>query len=99
MTGGENRMPMTDEAAVPVFAPGTKFRFDAVRDTWVVLAPERLFVPDAPAVEILRLVDGRRSLGAIVDDLAARFDAPRDVLARDVSAMLRDLADRGAIRL
>ncbi len=90
---------MTDEAAIPVFAAGTKFRFDRVRDNWVVLAPERLFVPDAHAVEILRLIDGQRSLGAIVDTLAARFDAPRDVLAHDVADLLHDLADRGAIRL
>ncbi len=90
---------MTDEAAVPAFAVGVKFRFDRVRDGWVVLAPERVFVPDTHAVEILRLVDGQRSLGAIIDALAARFDAPRDVLARDVAGLLHDLADRGAIRL
>jgi pyrroloquinoline quinone biosynthesis protein D len=90
---------MSDETAVPAFAVGAKFRFDRVRDGWVVLAPERLFVPDAHAVEILCLVDGQRSLGAIIDTLAARFDAPRDVLARDVAGLLRDLADRGAIRL
>lgn len=90
---------MIDEAAVPAFAVGVKFRFDTVRDGWVVLAPERIFVPDAPAVEILRLVDGQRSLGAIVDSLAQKFDAPRALLAQDVADMLRDLADKGAIRL
>lgn len=90
---------MTDEAAVPAFAVGTKFRFDRVRETWFVLVPERLFVPDAHAVEILRLIDGQRSLGAIIDTLAERFDAPRELLARDVIDLLRDLADRGAIRL
>ena len=90
---------MTDEAAVPGFAVGVKFRFDRVRDSWVVLAPERLFVPDAHAVEILRLVDGQRSLGGIIDSLAGRFDAPRAVIARDVVDVLHELADRGAIRL
>ena len=54
---------MTDETAVPVFGAGVKFRFDAVRDAWIVLAPERLFLPDEQAVEILKLVDGARSLG------------------------------------
>jgi pyrroloquinoline quinone biosynthesis protein D len=89
-----------DEAAVPKFAPGTKFRFDTVRNAWVVLAPERLFVPDEQAAEILKLVDGVRNLGAIIDNLAARFsDAPRELIAGDVAAMLRDLADKGAIRL
>jgi pyrroloquinoline quinone biosynthesis protein D len=87
------------EDAVPSYAPGVRMRHDSVRDAWVVLAPERLFMPDAHAVEVLKLVDGKRSVGAIVDDLAARFAAPRDVIAADVGAMLADLAGRGAIRL
>lgn len=85
--------------AVPAFKPGVKFRFDGVRDAWVVLAPERLFLPDAPAVEVLKLVDGRRSIGAIVDDLLTRFDAPRDVVTGDVIEMLHDLAAKGVLRL
>lgn len=87
------------EEAVPRFAPGVRLRHDTVRGGWVVLAPERLFVPDEHAVEVLRLVDGKRSLGAIVDDLAARYDAPRDAIAADVAAMLRDLGGKGAVRL
>jgi pyrroloquinoline quinone biosynthesis protein D len=87
------------DGTVPTLARGVKFRFDDVRGSWVLLAPERLFVPDEPAVAILKLVDGVRTLGAIIDDLAARFDAPRDLIARDVRAMLGDLAMKGAIRL
>ncbi|HLZ67911.1 MAG TPA: pyrroloquinoline quinone biosynthesis peptide chaperone PqqD [Aliidongia sp.] len=90
--------PIGDET-VPTLGRGVKFRFDDVRQSWVLLAPERLFVPDEQAVEILKLVDGVRSLGAIVDDLAERFKAPRELIQRDVSAMLGDLADKGAIRL
>ncbi|MBV8612671.1 MAG: pyrroloquinoline quinone biosynthesis peptide chaperone PqqD [Acetobacteraceae bacterium] len=89
---------MTD-SAVPRFAAGMKFRFDTVRERWVVLGPERLFLPDEHAVEILKLVDGQRSLDDIADALAARFDAPRETIAADVAAMLRDLAEKGAIRL
>jgi pyrroloquinoline quinone biosynthesis protein D len=88
-----------DDSAVPTLARGVKFRFDEVRGSWVLLAPERLFVPDEPAVAILQLVDGVRTLGAIIDDLTARFDAPRDLIAGDVWAMLSDLAAKGAIRL
>jgi pyrroloquinoline quinone biosynthesis protein D len=87
-----------DEAAVPVFGVGAKFRFDTVRDAWIVLAPERLFLPDEQAVEILKLVDGARTLGAIIDALATRFDAPRDLIAGDVTTMLGDLADKGVVR-
>ncbi len=61
------------ETAVPALARGVKFRFDEVRQRWVLLAPERLFVPDDQAVEILKLVDGSRSLGGIIEDLAVRF--------------------------
>ena len=84
---------------VPAFATGVKFRHDEVRKAWVVLAPERLFLPDEQAVEILQLVDGQRSLNAIVDTLAARYSgAPRDVIATDVTAMLRDLAEKNVLR-
>ena len=67
------------EAAIPAFPAGVKFRFDARRDAWIVLAPERLFLPDDAAVAILQLVDGTRSLGTIIDELATRFDAPRSM--------------------
>jgi pyrroloquinoline quinone biosynthesis protein D len=89
---------MNGEAAVPVFGAGVKFRFDTVREAWIVLAPERLFLPDEQAVEILKLVDGVRSLGAIIDELATRFNAPRALIAGDVATMLRDLADKGVVR-
>ncbi|HEV2677443.1 MAG TPA: pyrroloquinoline quinone biosynthesis peptide chaperone PqqD [Aliidongia sp.] len=88
-----------DDETVPALARGVKFRFDEVRQAWVLLAPERLFVPDEQAVEILKLVDGIRSLGAIVDELTGRFKAPRDLIARDVATMLGDLADKGAVKL
>jgi len=87
------------DGTVPTLGRGVKFRFDEVRKSWVLLAPERLFVPDEQAVEILKLVDGVRSLGVIIDDLADRFKAPRDLIARDVATMLGDLADKGAISL
>ena len=86
------------QEAIPAFCAGIKFRFDAVRKAWVVLAPERLFLPDDQAVEILKLVDGTRPLSAVIDDLAARYDAPRTLIAGDVEAMLQDLADKGVVR-
>ena len=90
---------MNDLATVPYFRRGVKFRFDTVRDAWVLLAPEKLFVPDEIAVEILKLVDGARSIGMIVDDLAVRFDASPELIATDVLATLKDLSARGAVQL
>ena len=73
--------PRIDGGAVLRFAPHARFRFDEVRQAWVVLAPERLLLPDEQAVEILRLIDGARDVDAIIDALAGRFDAPRNVIA------------------
>ena len=46
----------------PRLARGMKLREDKARGQWVVLGPERMFVPDPIALEILRLVDGARSI-------------------------------------
>lgn len=86
-----------DGAAVPRFPRGVRLREDAARGRWVVLAPERAFVPDDVALEVLKLVDGARSVGAIAETLAARFDAPREVIEADITEMLRDLAERGVV--
>ena len=84
--------------SVPRFAPGVRFRFDKARAAWALLAPERLFQPDEQAAAILQLVDGVRSIEAITGALAAQYDAPRDLIAGDVLAMLQDLAAKGLLR-
>jgi len=81
----------------PRFAPGVRLHHDRARDRWVVMAPERMFVPDETALEVLRLVDGARDVETIVDALAARFDAPREEIAGDVRPMLDDLVAKGAL--
>jgi pyrroloquinoline quinone biosynthesis protein D len=79
-------------------APHVRFRFDEVREAWVVLAPERLLLPDEQAVEILRLIDGKRAVDDIIDELAGRYDAPREIIASDVVAMLQGLVDKKVLR-
>ncbi len=90
---------MTDETSIPCFPPGVRLREDSVRGGWVVLAPERLFMPDEHALAVLQLVDGARSIGGIIDGLAVQYNADRAVIAGDVVAMLQDLAGKGAVRL
>ena len=82
----------------PRFAPGVRLHHDKARARWVVMAPERMFIPDETALEVLHLVDGARDLDAIIDALVAKFEAPRDVIAADVHAMLEDLTNRGALQ-
>ena len=51
---------MVDAASVLTLAPHIVFRFDDTRQRWIMMAPERLMLPDEQAVEILKLVDGKR---------------------------------------
>jgi pyrroloquinoline quinone biosynthesis protein D len=79
-------------------APHIVFRFDDTRQRWIMMAPERLMLPDEQAVEILQLVDGKTGVGAIIDALATRYtQAPRELIATDVTAMLQDLVDKGCL--
>ena len=85
------------EASVPRLPRGVRLKFDKPRDQWVLLAPERMFVLDDIGLAIMQRVDGERAVSAIVDDLAARFEAPRDTVAKDVVTMLQDFADKGVM--
>ena len=85
-------------SAVLHFAPHVRFRFDERRKAWIVLAPERLLLPDEQAVAILRLIDGKRDVDAIIDELAGQFEALREVIAGDVVPMLQDLVDKKILR-
>ena len=85
------------DGSVPRLPRGVKLRFDKQRDNWVVLAPERLFVPDPIALEVIKRCDGAAQVSEIVDDLAKTFDAERTVIDRDVKVLLQDLADKGVL--
>lgn len=82
---------------VPRFPDAVIFRFDKRRARWVLLAPERVLLPDEEGVAVLRLVDGTRSVAAIAGELSRCYGAPLDVVAEDVTAFLQDLAARGML--
>ncbi|WP_315832058.1 pyrroloquinoline quinone biosynthesis peptide chaperone PqqD [Bradyrhizobium prioriisuperbiae] len=88
------RMIVT-EASRPVLPRHAKLRFDETRQLWVILAPERVLVPDETAVEVLQLCDGERNVSQVVDVLAAKYAADRAAITTDVIAMLADLAEKG----
>ena len=93
----EARRLIVEGATVLRFPPHVKFRFDETRQRWVVLAPERLLLPDELSVEILQLIDGRHALDDIVDALMAKFSAQREEILADVRTLLQDLADKGTL--
>jgi pyrroloquinoline quinone biosynthesis protein D len=83
------------ESSRPVLPRHARLKFDATRQLWVILAPERVLAPDEIAVEILQLCDGVRCVAEIIDRLAAKYTADRAAIGADVIAMLQDLADKG----
>jgi len=89
-------LKITDDV-LPRFPKHVKFRYNKPRDEWVILAPERLVKLDAIAVEILKLVDGEKSVRIISKELSKKFNAPEDVILKDVKEMLQDLSDKGFI--
>ncbi len=90
---------MVEDASLPRLPRHVKLRFDQRRDRWIVLAPERVLMPDEIAVEILKRCDGKTSVSAIVANLAAAYEAPAEEIGEDVAEMLQDLADKGFVEL
>ncbi len=58
----------------------------------MLLGPERVIEAEGPASEILRRCDGSRTVGEIVDELAALYTADRAEIEGDVNEMLAELA-------
>lgn len=82
-----------------VLARGVRVRFDPVRNCHVLLAPERVLFPCPTSVEILSRLAEPRPFRALVEGLAAEFDAPAEEIAQDVEALLADLVAQRVVRL
>src|SRR5258708_13485441 len=85
------------EVSRPVLPRHAKLKFDETRQVWVILAPERVLAPDEIAVEVLKLCDGVRSVAEMIDQLAAKYAAERDIIPTAVIAMLHDLAAKDVL--
>lgn len=77
-----------DRAGYPALAGFVRVQFDPARDRWVLQAPERVLVLDETSKDIVDRCTGQVSVAAIVDALAAEYDAPREVIEHDVLAVL-----------
>ncbi len=49
---------IVEGGSLPRLPRHVKLRFDKARERWVVLAPERVLMPDETALEVLQRCDG-----------------------------------------
>lgn len=82
----------------PAFTRFSRLHEDRARSRVVILAPERAYEIDAISLAVLSLIDGERTVEAITTELAGRYGAPRDLVARDVIVLLQGLADKCLLR-
>ncbi len=94
---GKSARVTIDAASKPTLPRHIKLRHDAIRDRWIVLAPERVFSPDAIALAVLRLCDGQRAIDDIANELALTYNAPKAQILGDIVVMLQDLTDKGVV--
>jgi pyrroloquinoline quinone biosynthesis protein D len=86
---------VTDRPRLRAFV---RLRFDEPTQSWLLLAPERGLVLNSTAAEVIRLLDGTRSLAEIVTQLASTYpDADADVITRETESLLERLLQRGLL--
>lgn len=83
--------------AVPAFRPGYRMQWEPVQDCHVLLYPEGMVKLNESAAEVLKRVDGQRSINEIIAELQACFPAAPE-LDEDVLAFIGEAHDQHWIR-
>lgn len=79
--------------------PDTRFR--VIEGEAIVILPEKmeLRILSETGSRIWDLIDGERSVGAMVDVVVEEFAVERDVASADVISFLQELAGHGLVSL
>ena len=93
-----------NETSIPALGRGVRLRENKADGSPKNSSPsattaEKMFELDQISAEILTRIDGDRTVGAIVDDLADAFNAPRAEILGDVLAFLQDFAVKRVVTL
>ncbi|MDX8497985.1 pyrroloquinoline quinone biosynthesis peptide chaperone PqqD [Mesorhizobium sp. VK4C] len=85
--------------SVPSLPKHVRIQYDPVRQAFAVLSPEKVFWPNEISLDILRRCDGQSTVGHIIADLAADYDADQEAVAVDVIAFLQEWSDKLLVKL
>ena len=91
--------PLAAAESKPHLPKHVRLHFDAVRQRFAVLAPERVYWPEETAVEILKLCDGERTISAIAERLAQDYAAAVETIEADVLEFIQSWSDLRLLRL
>lgn len=89
-------MSAVDKDSIPMLVPMFRFQWEPAQECHVLLYPEGMVRLSGSAGEILKRVDGKRSVADIVDDLKSAF--PGVDLEQDVIIFLGQARDNGWVR-
>jgi pyrroloquinoline quinone biosynthesis protein D len=92
---------MSEQAAptleqTPSVAKLFRLQWEEAQQAHVLLYPEGMVKLNGPAGEIMKRIDGQKSIGDIATDLEATFNEPD--LKKDVLAFMEIAHERGWIR-
>jgi len=84
-----------DESISLQLGRGVRLRHDRERDSWTLMAPERVIVLDEIAHQVIvEIVESDGLLAGVIDRLSLIFDAPREEIGNDVIDMLQPFVDK-----
>jgi pyrroloquinoline quinone biosynthesis protein D len=88
--------PAIDEATIPELSRHFRFQWEPAQQSHVLLFPEGMIKLGGSAGEIMKRVDGKASIGAIIEELERAF--PGADLRADVVQFLEEAHGKGWIR-
>jgi coenzyme PQQ biosynthesis protein PqqD len=83
----------------PYLAPGVRLHFDETRQSWMLLAPERILMLDETSLDIVQRCNGTTPIGMLIDDLAQVYSADRSEIDGDVRTLLTGLIDQRVLQI
>ena len=82
----------------PRLAAKARLRYDRKAERYMLLYPEKGLVLNPTAADVVQLCTGEHTVGAIVDQLAAKYGHDVPTVEREVMNLLVALTERGLIQ-
>jgi len=89
---------MISRDTCPRIASKARLRYDRKAERYMLLYPEKGLVLNPTAADIAQLCTGEHSVGAIVEQLAAKYGKEAPVIEREVMGFLSALSERGLLQ-